>query len=71
MAISQTLRIEKTKVTLLFLTLKIEGNKVPIVFTIFARGLRYNLFLIFCQLRQRGAITKFRKGPLSQPLSQN
>ena len=69
--LSPCAKIEKTKGTMLSLTLKVDGNKVHLVFTIFALGLRYSLFLIFCQLRQRGAITKFRKGPLSQPLSQN
>ena len=35
---------------------------MPLVFAILAQGLRYSLFLIFCQPRQQGAITKFRKG---------
>ena len=63
MAISQPgAKIEKTKGTLFSQTLKVEGNKVPLVFAILAQGLRYSLFLIFCQPRQQGAITKFRKG---------
>ena len=40
-------KIEKTKGTLLSLTLKVGGNKVPLVFTIFAQGLRYSLFSYF------------------------
>ena len=43
-------------------TLEVEGNKVPLVFLILAQDLRYSLFFIFCQPRQQGAITKFRKG---------
>ena len=34
---------------------------MPLVFSILAQELRYSLFLIFCQPRQQGAITKFRK----------
>ena len=66
-------KIEKTKGTLLSQTLKVEGNKVPLILKIFAQGLRYSLFLIFCQSRQQGAITKFRKGLYlqSQHLTQN
>ena len=35
---------------------------MPLVFQIFAQGMRYSLFLIFCHPREQGAITKFRKG---------
>ena len=43
-------------------TLKVEGNKVPLVFfSIFAKGLRYSLFLIFCQPCQQGSSLEFRK----------
>ena len=55
-------KLKKTKGTLLSLTLKVGGNKVPLDFAILVQGLRYSLFLIFCQPRQQGAITKFRKG---------
>ena len=41
--------------------LKVEGNKVPLVLAILAQGLRYSLFLIFCQPHQQGAILEFRK----------
>ena len=51
-----------TENELMAISLKVEGNKVPLVFAILAQGLRYSLFLIFCQPRQQGAITKFRKG---------
>ena len=54
--------MEKTMGTLLSQTLKVEGNKVPLVYKIFAQGLIYSLFLFFGQPRQQGAITKFRKG---------
>ena len=60
--LSPRAKIEKTKGTLFSGTLKVEGNKVPLVFAILAQGLRYSLFLIFCQPCQQGAITKFRKG---------
>ena len=52
-------------------TVKVKGKKVPLVLKIFAQGLRYSLFLIFCQQHQQGAITKFRKRDTSQRLSQN
>ena len=43
MAISQPLsqNKKKTKGTLFSQTLKVEGNKVPLVFSIFDQGLRY------------------------------
>ena len=53
--------MKKTKATLLFETLKVEASKVPLFFSIFAQGLRYSLYLIFCQTHQQGAILKFRK----------
>ena len=59
--LSPRAKIEKTKGTLFSQTLKVEGNKVHLVFANLAQGLRYSLFLIFCQPRQQGAITKFRK----------
>ena len=34
---------------------------MPLFFSIFAQGLRYSLYLIFCQTHQQGAILKFRK----------
>ena len=37
-------KIEKTKVTLLSQTLKVEENKVPLILPMFAQGLRYCLF---------------------------
>ena len=55
-------KLKKNKGTLFSQTLEVEGNKVPLVFLILAQELRYSLFLIFCQPRQQGAITKFRKG---------
>ena len=38
---------KKTKDTLLSQTLKVEENKVPLVFSILALGLRYSHFLNF------------------------
>ena len=35
-------KIEKTKGALFFETLKVEGNKVPLIFLIFEQGLRYD-----------------------------
>ena len=37
-------KIEKTKGTLFSQTLKVEGNKVPFVFSIFHQGLRYGQY---------------------------
>ena len=54
-------KIEKTKGSLFSQTLKVEENKVSLVFSIFAQELRFSLFLLFCQPRQQGAILKFRK----------
>ena len=54
-------KIEKTKGTLSSQTLKVEENKVPLVFSILALGLRYSPFFIFCQPHQQGAILKIRK----------
>ena len=61
MAISQPLckNWKKTKGSLLSETLKVKANVVS--FSIFAQGLRYSLYLIFCQARQQGDILKFRK----------
>ena len=61
--ISQPLgpKSKKTKGTVYSRTLKVEGNKVPLVLPIFAKGLRYSLFLILCDPRQQGAILEFRK----------
>ena len=53
----------KKKGTLLFPTLKVEKNKVPFLFLIFAQGLRYSLFLIFGHACQKVAILEFRKWP--------
>ena len=38
-------KIEKTKGPLFSQTLKVEGNKVPLVFSIFAQGPRYGHFV--------------------------
>ena len=54
-------KIWKIKGTFFSQTLKVEGNKVSLVFSIFDEGLRYRLFLIFCHPRQQGAILEFRK----------
>ena len=54
-------KIEKTKGTCFSQTLKVEENNVNLFFSMFAQGLRYSLFLIFCQPGQQGAIFKFRK----------
>ena len=54
-------KIEKTKGSLFSQTLKVEENKVSLVFSIFVQELRFSLFLFFCQTRQQGAILKFRK----------
>ena len=54
-------KIEKTKGSLFSQTLKVEENKVSLFFSIFAQGLRYSHFLIFCQPRQQGNILEFRK----------
>ena len=35
-------QIEKTRDTWFSQTLKVEGNKVPLIFLIFAQGLRYD-----------------------------
>ena len=59
--LSPRVKIEKTKDPMLSQTLKVEENKVPLVFLIFAQGLRYSLFLLFCQQRQQSAILKLRK----------
>ena len=59
--LSPRAKIKKTKGTLFSQTLKVEENKVLLVFSILAQGLRYSHFLIFCQPRQQGAILEFRK----------
>ena len=46
-------KIEKTKGILFSQTLKVEENKVPLVFSILALGLRYSYFLIFCRQHQK------------------
>ena len=53
--------ILKTRGTLFIQTLKVEENKVSLVFSIFAQELRFSLFLLFCLPRQQAAILKFRK----------
>ena len=40
-------KFKKTKGTLISQTLKVEENKVPLVFSILALGLRYSHFLNF------------------------
>ena len=54
-------KLKKTKVTLLSQTLKVEENKVPLILPMFAQGLRYSLFFIFCQQHHQGAILEVRK----------
>ena len=58
MAESQRLsqNLKKTRGTLIYQTLKVEENKVPLVFSILALGLRYSHFLIFCRPYQQGAV---------------
>ena len=59
--LSPRAKILKTKGTLFSQTLKFEENKVPLVFSIFALGLRYSHFLISCRPHQQGAVLKFKK----------
>ena len=47
---------QKNKGTLFSQTLKVEENKVPLVFSILALGLRYSHFFIFCRPHQQGAV---------------
>ena len=49
-------KIKKNIGTLFPQTLKVEENKVPLVFSILALGLRYSHFLIFCRPHQQGAV---------------
>ena len=54
--LSPRVKIENTMGTLFTQTLIVEENKVPLVFSILALGLRYSHFLIFCQPHQQGAV---------------
>ena len=59
--LSPCVKIKRIKGSLFLSTFKVWENKVPLVFSIFAQGLRYSHFLIFCQPRQQGNILEFRK----------
>ena len=59
--LSPRVKIKKTKGPLLSQTLKVEENKVHLVFYIFALGLRYSLFFLLYQPHQQGAILELRK----------
>ena len=53
--LSPRAKIERHKGTLFSQIFKVKENKVPLVFSILAVGLRYSHFLIFCQPHQQGA----------------
>ena len=54
--LSPCAKIKKIKGTLFPSTFKVSENKVPLVFSIFAQGLRYSHLFIFCQPCQQGEI---------------
>ena len=50
-------------------TLKVEENKVPLVFSILALGLKYSHFLIFCRPHRKGPSKSLENGYVSAPES--
>ena len=54
-------KILKTKGILFPSTLKVWEGKVPLVFSIFAQGLKYSHFFIFRWPNQQGAILEYRR----------
>ena len=54
-------KLNKLMGTLFSQTLKVWGNRVPLIFPIFAQGLRCSHFLTLCWPHQNGAIPKLKK----------
>ena len=61
LSLSFRAKIDKSKITFVFETLKVEEDKVSFVFSTFKKGLRQSPFLILSQSRQQGANIKYKK----------
>ena len=64
-------QIEKTMDTLIYQTLKVEGNKVPLVFEIFAQDLQIYAFPLLLSTTSTRCHHQILKRAISQHMSQN